>query len=126
MFIGVEMKRTGPTNPYLRALVGDLKKKYFGTKASIWLKIAEKLETPRRSRVNVNISDIERNTAKNDVVIVPGVVLSSGEITKPVSVAAWRFSERAREKIKKSKGKCISIEELVKENPKGTGVKILS
>ncbi|HKZ45267.1 MAG TPA: 50S ribosomal protein L18e [archaeon] len=120
------MKRTGPTNPYLKTLIEDLRKKYFDSKVGIWLAVAEKLAKPRRKKITVNLSDIERNTSKDEVAVVPGIVLASGELTKPVSVAAWRFSDAAKEKIKKSKGKCLTIEELVKENPKGTGVKILS
>jgi large subunit ribosomal protein L18e len=119
------MKRTGPTNIYLRQLIESLKKKSFEENTPIWKAVAEKLEKPRRQKVEVNLSDIERNTKENDVVVVPGVVLGSGNLTKPVSVAAWRFSASAKEKIEKSKGKCITIDELVKENPKGTGVKIL-
>ncbi|HDD72605.1 MAG TPA: 50S ribosomal protein L18e, partial [Candidatus Aenigmarchaeota archaeon] len=46
------------------------------------------------------------------VIVVPGVVLGSGEITKPVSVAALRFSKSAEEKIKKAGGKCMSLEEF--------------
>ena len=120
------MKRTGPTNPYLRKLIEDLRKRYFETKIPIWLTVAEKLVKPRRDRISVNLSDIDRNTSKNDTVLVPGIVLSSGEITKPVSIAAWRFSGGAKEKIEKSNGKCLTIEELIKDNPKGTGVKIIS
>jgi large subunit ribosomal protein L18e len=119
------MKRTGPTNPYLKQLIENLKKKYYNDKTEIWLAVAEKLENSRRRRVEVNLSDIERNSNKGETVIVPGVILSSGELTKPVTVAAWRFSETAKEKIKRSKGKILTIEELVKENPKGTNVKIL-
>lgn len=119
------MKRTGPTNPYLKQLVEDLKSKYYKNKTEIWLAVAEKLENPRRKKVEVNLSDIERNTNKGETVIVPGVVLSSGELTKPITIAAWRFSSVAKEKIKKSKGKVLTIEELVKENPKGTDIKIL-
>lgn len=119
------MKRTGPTNQYLKQLIEDLKKKSFEGNTPVWKAVAEKLENPRRKKVEVNLSDIERNTEKNDFVVVPGIVLSSGELTKSVNVAAWRFSAAAKEKIKKSKGKCFSIEELVKEKPKGSGVKIL-
>jgi large subunit ribosomal protein L18e len=119
------MKRTGPTNQYLKKLIEDLKKKSLETDTTIWRDVAEKLEKSRRSRVEVNLSDVERNAEKDDFVLVPGIVLSSGEITKPVNIVAWRFSGVAEEKIKKAKGKCLTIEELVKENPKGTGVKIL-
>lgn len=119
------MKRTGPTNVYLQQLIDSLKERFFKENTPIWRAVAEKLEKSRRQKVEVNLSDIERNTEKDDTIVVPGIVLGSGELTKPVSVAAWRFSSSAKEKIKKSKGKVLTIEELVKEKPKGTGVKIL-
>jgi large subunit ribosomal protein L18e len=119
------MKRTVSTNPYLRKLIEELRKKSLELKAPIWKKIAEKLEKPRRSRVEVNLVSIDRNTNKGDTVIVPGVVLGSGDLTKPIAIAAWKFSPNAEEKIKKAKGETMTIEELMKKTPKGSGVKIL-
>ncbi|MEM7825707.1 MAG: 50S ribosomal protein L18e [Candidatus Aenigmatarchaeota archaeon] len=120
------MKPTGPTNPYLKQLIEELKKKSRELKAPIWKEIAEKLERPRRKKVEVNLCDIERNIKTNETIVVPGVVLSNGEILKPVKVAAWRFSQKAREKIEKIGGKCLSIEDLLKENPKGSNVRIIT
>ena len=119
------VKRTGPTNPYLKELVESLKKKSYDKKASIWKTVAEKLEKPRRQKIEINIADIERVSEKNDVIVIPGTVLSNGELTKPVSIAAWRFSPAAKEKIKKAKGKIMTIDELVKENPDGSKVRLL-
>ncbi len=118
-------KRTGPTNPILKKLIEELRKKPFKTKSNFLKDITEKLNKPRRQRVEVNIAHIERYSKKNDVIIVPGVVLGYGELTKPVTISAWKFSKPAREKIEKSKGKAISIEELIEKNPRGIKVKIL-
>jgi len=119
------MRRTGPTNVYLKNLIEELRKKSLELNAPIWKVIAEKLYNPRRRKVEVNLADIERNTDKGETVLVPGAVLSSGNLTKSLNVAAWKFSPTAEEKIKKAGGKTLTIEELLKENPKGTGVKIL-
>jgi large subunit ribosomal protein L18e len=119
-------KRTGPTNPYLKTQIEDLRKRYFESKTAIWLKIAEKLAKPRRSRIEVNLAQIDRNAAKDETVVVPGIVLASGELSKPVNVAAWKFSGSAESKIKKAKGKSMTIAELAKDNPKGTGVRLLA
>jgi len=119
------VKRTGPTNPYLKKLIENLKKKSFELKAPIWRDVAEKLEKPRRKRVEVNLVDIERNTKEGDVVVVPGVVLANGNLTKAITIAAWKFSAQAKEKIEKSGSKAITIQELLEKNPKGSGVKIL-
>jgi len=119
------VKRTGPTNPILKKLIEDLKKKAFDTKSDFLKDIAEKLNKPRRQRIEVNLAHIERYTKENETVIVPGVVLGYGELSKPITISAWRFSKSAKEKIKNFKGKAISIEELVDKNPRGSNVKIL-
>lgn len=119
-------KRTGPTNLYLKQLIDTLKKKSVELNAPIWKTIAKKLEKSTRQKIEVNLSRIERYANDGDIVIVPGVVLSSGQLTKPVNIAAWRFSSTAVKKIENAKGKCLTIEELIKENPKGSNVKIIS
>lgn len=119
-------KRTGPTNIYLIELIETLKKKSFKLDAPIWRTVAEKLEKPRRQKVEVNLSDISKHAVDGGAVVIPGVVLGSGELTKSVSIAAWRFSPSALQKIKKAKCKPLTIEELIKINPKGTGVRIIT
>lgn len=119
-------KRTGPVNPYLKQLIETLKKKSLELDAPIWKTIANKLENSTRRRVEVNLSDIERNAKKDETIIVPGVVLATGSLSKAVNIAAWRFSGTAIEKIKKAKGKILTIEDLIQENPKGSGIKIIS
>jgi large subunit ribosomal protein L18e len=102
-----------------------LKKKSLELDAPIWEKVADKLGKATRKRVEVNLSRINRHAQENQIIVVPGVVLSSGEMKKPVNVAAWKFSGSASEKIHKAKGKTWTIEQLVKENPKGSHVKIM-
>ena len=119
------VKRTGPTNPILKQLIEDLKRKSIELQSNFLRDIAEKLNKPRRQRIEVNLAHINRYTEKGDTVIVPGVVLGYGELTKPVTISAWRFSKQAREKIEKAGGKAISIRELIEKNPRGTNVKIM-
>ena len=63
-------------------------------------------------------------TKEGDIVLVPGKVLSMGELNKNVTVAGWRFSKSAEEKINR-KGKAITIQELMKQNPEGKKVRII-
>jgi len=104
-------KRTGPTNPILKALIEDLKRKSIEKQSNFLKNIAEKLNKPRRQRIEVNLADIERHVKKNETIIIPGVVLGYGELTKPVTISAWKFSKPAKQKIENSKGKAMSIEE---------------
>ncbi|MCX8179445.1 MAG: 50S ribosomal protein L18e [Candidatus Aenigmarchaeota archaeon] len=118
-------KRTGPTNPLLKQLIEELKATSHQIKSPFLLAIAEKLNKPRRQRVEVNLTDINRNAEDGDIIVVPGVVLGYGELNKKITISAWKFSKPALEKIKKSNSIAISIQELVKRNPRGSGVKIM-
>jgi large subunit ribosomal protein L18e len=119
------MKKLRTTNPELIKLIRLLRKQSNENKANIWRDIAEDLAKPRRNRLTVNLSRLNRHTQKNDVVIVPGKVLGAGTIDHPVTVAALAFSERAREKILAARGKCLSFSGLIKKNPKGSNIKII-
>ncbi len=122
---GMIMKRTGPTDINLRRLIRYLRKKSNEEGVRIWKDIAWRLERPRRQRAEVNISRINRYTREGDTVIVPGSVLGAGKLGHRVTVAAWKFSEKAREKIVEAGGEAITIEELMERNPKGSGVVIM-
>jgi len=87
--------------------------------------VADRLSRSRRRRIAVNVSRLNRYTKEGEAAVVPGKVLGAGKIDHPIHVAAFAFSEQARLKILKAKGKCLSILELVERNPKGTNVKII-
>ena len=119
-------KRTGTTDPNLLNLINLLKKKSAETKTSLWKTVAQKLEKPRRQRVRANLSKINRYSKQNDVVVVPGSVLSSGSLNHSVTIAALKFSETAKEKIQTAKSKCITIEELIDSNVEVKKIKIIT
>jgi len=119
------VKRTGPTNIELKMLIEKLKKKWLETKAPIWKDLAERLEKPTRKRIEVNVGRINRYAREGETIVVPGVVLGGGELEKKVTVFAWRFSSKAKEKIEKAGGKAGSIGELIEINPKGSNVRIM-
>jgi len=113
------------TNPLLIQLIKDLKKVSWTEKAPIWRDIAKRLEKPHRNWSEVNISRIARYAKEGETVIVPGKLLGSGEIGFPVNVAAYNASRGAKEKIRSAGGKVITIQDLVRSNPKGKLVRIL-
>ncbi len=112
------------TNPRLIRLIEELKRVAREHDAAIWRDIAERLEKPRRNYAAVNLSRINRYSREHDTIVVPGKVLSAGTLQKSVTIAALGFSKKAHDKIS-TVGKGISIEELMRENPEGTGVKII-
>ncbi len=81
--------------------------------------LVEELGGRRRGRREINLSRLEKLCKPKDSVVVPGIVLGSGEVTKPISVFALRFSAAAEEKIKKAGGSCFGLGELLEKQPKG-------
>lgn len=119
------MKTIKTTNPELIKLIRTLKKKSRQNEARIWRDIADRLARSRQRRATVNLSQLNRHTEKGETVAVPGKVLGAGKIDHPIKVAAFAFSKQAETKILGSKGKCLSIQELVEKNPKGKNVRII-
>lgn len=118
-------KPTGPTNPVLLELIEDLKKKSVDHEASIWRKLALDLERPTRKRRIVNLSKISLHSKENETIVVPGKVLGSGTLNHKITISAYQFSGSAREKLEKAGAKIIPMEELIKESPKGKGIRVL-
>ncbi len=108
----------------LRKLIIELRKHSIKQKVNLWKAISEELNRPTRTRREVSVGNISKHSKANETVIVPGKVLSNGDLTHKVTVAALSFSKQAREKIN-ANGKAISIQELMKENQKAKGVRIL-
>lgn len=113
------------TNDILIALIAELKKKAHENKAPIWKDLAKRLEKPNSSWAKVNLSHLAKYSDKGDTVVIPGKLLGAGDLTYPVTVAAFSFSESAKNKVEKAGGRGISIPELIDKNPKGTGIRII-
>lgn len=118
-------KKNTKTNPILKALIHELKKQANENDAPIWKDIALRLERPSRNWPEVNLDRISKYIGEKEIALIPGKVLSSGNLTKKVSIAAWSFSEKSQEKIKNAGGKYMTIEDLIKSNPKGKDIRIL-
>jgi len=114
------------SNPNLVKLIDELLVASAKNEAKVWKDIAERIAKPRRLYAEVNVSKIERYAKDNETIIVPGKVLGSGKINKKVTVAALSFSESAKRKIENAGGKCLTITQLLEENPKGSGVRIMA
>lgn len=121
------MKKTSEnkTNPRLAALIVTLRDASRVHEANIWREIAKRLDAPRKNYAEVNLSKIDRYANEGETILVPGKVLGSGALNLPVKVAALDFSEAAVSKITGANGTCMTIEDLVRDNPKGSRVRIL-
>jgi len=113
------------TNPVLINLIHELKKQSIEKEAPIWKDIALRLEKPSQNWSEVNLNRISKYVHEKETALIPGKVLSTGTLTKKVSIAAWSFSDKAVEKIKKAGGTTMSIEDLMKKNPNGKDIRIM-
>ncbi|MDR2874171.1 MAG: 50S ribosomal protein L18e [Methanobrevibacter sp.] len=118
-------KRITKTNPNLVELIRALKDKYAVEGSAIWEDVAKRLERATRRRAEVNLFSINRNSAEDETVLVPGKVLASGFLDHKVKVVALNFSSLAKERIEGIGGECISIKDIMELNPKGRNIRIL-
>ncbi len=118
-------KNSIKSNPQISDLISKLKRTSREQDVNIWRDVAVRLEKPRKSYAEVNISKINRYASEGEILLIPGKVLGSGVLEFGVSVAALSFSEAAIDKIAAVSGRCMSIEELVESNPTGSMIRIL-
>lgn len=111
-------------NPELVNIILRLKEIAINNNSDFWKKVASQLEKSHRKRLVVNIYKIDKLSKDSEIVVIPGKVLGTGELSKPLTVAAYLFSHTAFGKIS-SKGSCLSLLELAEKNPKGEGLKII-
>ncbi len=90
-----------------------------------WLKIAEILSGSRKNRKDINLEKLDEESIDGKTIIIPGKVLSQGNIRKKIKIAALGFSEKAKEKLLKAKCEVSGILEEIKKNPQAKGVRIL-
>lgn len=109
--------RTNTTNPRLRRLIKKLKKK-----EGVWKALAEELDKTNKNRAEVNLYKINKELEEDEVGLVPGKVLSYGNIDHKVKIGALNYSKKAKEKIK---GEAQKIEEVLEESPEKEKIKII-
>ena len=106
-------------NPELVETLMNAKKK------DKWLEVAGILSGSRRKRINLNLNEINDQAKEKEKILVPGKVLSQGEINKKIKIIALGFSEKAKEKLSKSGCEFSNILAEIKSNPSAEGIKIL-
>ncbi len=115
----IEKQLEKKTNPELIRTIIEAKKK------KNWNEVAAILSGPRNKKVGINLNRINDEVKEGDIIIIPGKVLSQGEITKKIKIVALNFSEKAKEKILKAKGEISDIFEEIKKNPDAKKVRII-
>jgi len=88
-----------------------------GREQPFWKALAKDLNSPKASRCEVNLSRLDLHCKAKEAVVVPGVVLASGKLTKPLTVYALKFSKAAEGKIKEAGGSCFGFDALAGKQP---------
>lgn len=117
--------RTEKVNPSLLELIKDLREASYKNGAPIWKEVAERLEKSRKNWAFINVGKISKVLKDGETALVPGKVLGDGDIAKGFHVAAFQFTKGAAEKIAKTGGKAMTIQDLMAKNPKGSKVRLL-
>ena len=113
------------SNSSLVKTIMDLKEASRKNDAPLWRSIATRLEGSSRNWPSVNVSKLEYNINKNGKAIIPGKLMGTGILTKKMTVAAYSFTDSAKEKIQSAGGKCLTYNEMIKATPKGTDVMVI-
>ena len=87
------------TNPNIVQMANDLKKRIKENDAPIWSKLAEYALKPSVARRTVNINKIDQLTKENDVVVFPGKVLGTGNISHKITLYSFSISNAAAKKL---------------------------
>jgi large subunit ribosomal protein L18e len=111
-------------NPELVRTLMELRRAAKRHDAPIWGDLAERLSRARHQTTPVNVAHLERLAKANETLVVPGKVLAAGRLTKALTIGAFHYSADARIKIHAAGGKALTIDELLKAHPDGTGVRL--
>lgn len=113
------------TNQVVIQMVKLLKQASVKNEAPIWSRLAKlALKTSSSKRV-VNLNKINDITKENDVIVVPGKVLGTGNVLHKVTLSSFSISNSAAKKIIESGGKIITFSEMIEKFPTGKGVSII-
>ena len=66
------------------------------------IELSKFLSSPRKNKIEKNLDIINKESKDGEIIVVPGKVLSIGELDKKIKIVALNFSKSAKEKILKS------------------------
>lgn len=113
------------TNQVVIHMVKTLRGASKKNNAPIWERVAELALKPTRARRTINLGQLNKFVTDNDVVLVPGKVLGTGNISHKITLCSFSISTTGAKKVAQSGGKILDISEIIKNHPTGKGVKII-
>ncbi|MBX8645803.1 MAG: 50S ribosomal protein L18e [Thermoplasmata archaeon] len=125
--MGAHKRNSGrKTNLELVKLVENLYTISAKEKSPVWRDVAMRLEKPIGNRAVINLSRLDRYTKEGDVIVVPGKILGMGRMSKKITVSAYMLSSSAVAKLEKAGCKLYDLQSLARDNPKGSGIKLMA
>ena len=102
-----------------KRLIIELEKTSRATKKQIWKDLAERLGKPSRNDMDINVEKLNAlaKKFKGKTLVVPGKILSKGELNEKVKIVAVSASEKAQEKIN-AKGEFVLLKDFISEKVK--------
>jgi len=94
-------------------------------KNEAWLRASQMISIPRRKRLSVNLEEINQVAKDGEIIVVPGKVLSIGEVDKKIKICSLGFSQTALDKLKKSKIETSTISDEIKKNPSAKNIHLI-
>jgi large subunit ribosomal protein L18e len=105
--------------------IWGLRNAFKKNKAPIWRALQEELAGPRANRREINVRRLAEITKADEVIVVPGKVLGTGNLGHKLTVCAFSISETAAKKIIESGGKVMAFDDLINDYPDGKGLRII-
>lgn len=90
-----------------------------------WNEVSDLVSLPKRKSIILNLSEINEMSKDGESVVVPGKVLSEGEIEKKIRLIALKFSKKAVEKLLRAKVAFSYINDEIKKNPTAKDLRVL-
>jgi len=112
-------------NTLIDNTIWTLRRAFKKSKAQIWRALEYELSSRRSNRREVNVGRLSDITKDDEVVIIPGKLLGSGEIDHKLTICTFSISEGAAKKILESGGNIITLDRLIEKYPDGNGVRII-
>lgn len=114
----IKVRSARKENPQKSETVNTLRKTN-----PFWANVASILVRPRRQNITISLQKLDKKTKDGEVIVVPGKVLATGELTKKITIGAFSFSGSVKAKAKNAK--MLSLEQMAETYKTGTGVRII-
>ncbi len=113
------------TNQIVIQMVKTLRGASKKNNAPIWERLADLASKPTRAKRIMNLGQLDKLVSDNDIVVVPGKILGTGNLSHKITLCSFSISTTGAKKITQSGGKISDISQIIKDHPTGKGVKII-